>query len=95
MPPLSFFKEFDIPRSVRKEVFFDAADSRQTLRDMFGDVRMLVLRRRVDEPLRAVDVAASARSAVARPAIAANRIASSPDPCPARLATAADGLARE
>jgi P-aminobenzoate N-oxygenase AurF len=41
VPPRSFFKEFDIPRSVRKEVFFDAADSRQTLRNMFGDVRML------------------------------------------------------
>ena len=41
VPPRSFFKEFDIPRSVRKELFFDAPDSRQTLRDMFGDVRML------------------------------------------------------
>jgi hypothetical protein len=41
VPPRSFFKEFDIPRSVRKEVFFDGADSRQTLRNMFGDVRML------------------------------------------------------
>jgi len=41
VPPRSFFKEFDIPRSVRKELFFDATDSRQTLRDMFGDVRML------------------------------------------------------
>jgi hypothetical protein len=30
-----------IPRSVRKELFFDAPDSGQTLRDMFGDVRML------------------------------------------------------
>ncbi len=41
VPKRSFFKEFDIPRSVRKELFFDAPDSRQTLRDMFGDVRML------------------------------------------------------
>jgi hypothetical protein len=41
VPPRSFFKEFDIPRSVRKELFFNAPDSRQTLRDMFGDVRML------------------------------------------------------
>ena len=40
VPPLSFFKEFDIPRSVRKE-FFNAPESRQTLRNMFGDVRML------------------------------------------------------
>jgi para-aminobenzoate N-oxygenase AurF len=41
VPPRSFFRKFDIPRSVRKEVFFDASDSRQALRDMYGDVRML------------------------------------------------------
>jgi hypothetical protein len=41
VPPRSFLKEFDIPRSVGKELFFDAPDSRQTLRDMFGDIRLL------------------------------------------------------
>lgn len=41
VPPRSFVREFGIPRSVRKELFFDAPDSRQTLRDMFGDIRML------------------------------------------------------
>jgi P-aminobenzoate N-oxygenase AurF len=41
VPPRGFFTEFDIPKSVRKELFFDAPDARQTLRDMFGDVRML------------------------------------------------------
>jgi hypothetical protein len=41
VPTRSFFRQFDIPRSVRKELFFDAPDSRQTLRDMFADVRML------------------------------------------------------
>ncbi|HKH50297.1 MAG TPA: diiron oxygenase [Mycobacterium sp.] len=41
VPPRAFWKEFDIPRSVRKEVFFRSPDSRQMLRDMFGDVRML------------------------------------------------------
>jgi len=41
IPPRSFFKQFDIPRSVRKELFFDSPGSRQWLRDMFGDVRML------------------------------------------------------
>jgi P-aminobenzoate N-oxygenase AurF len=40
-PPRSFWREFDIPRSVRKEVFFRSPESRQFLRDMFGDVRML------------------------------------------------------
>jgi P-aminobenzoate N-oxygenase AurF len=41
VPSRGFFKEFGIPRSVRKELFFDAPDSRQALRDMYGDVRML------------------------------------------------------
>lgn len=41
VPTGSFFKHFDIPRSVRKELFFKAPDSRQALRDMYGDVRML------------------------------------------------------
>jgi hypothetical protein len=41
VPPRAFFKEFDIPREVRKDLFFRAPESRQTLRDMFGDVRML------------------------------------------------------
>jgi hypothetical protein len=41
VPPRSFWKEFDIPREVRKELFFRAPESRQMLRDMFADVRML------------------------------------------------------
>ncbi|MGK2903203.1 MAG: AurF N-oxygenase family protein [Mycobacterium sp.] len=41
VPPRAFWKEFDIPRSVRKELFFDAPESRKALRDMFSDVRML------------------------------------------------------
>jgi hypothetical protein len=41
VPPRAFWQEFDIPRSVRKEVFFRSPESRQMLRDMFGDVRML------------------------------------------------------
>jgi hypothetical protein len=41
VPPKAFWKEFDIPRSVRKELFFQSPESRQFLRDMFGDVRML------------------------------------------------------
>ncbi len=41
VPPRSFWKEFDIPRSVKKEIFFGSPDARQFLRDMFGDVRML------------------------------------------------------
>ena len=41
VPPRSFFRQFGIPREVRKELFFAAPDSRQELRDMFADVRML------------------------------------------------------
>lgn len=41
VPPRAFWKEFNIPRSVRKEIFFKSPESRQMLRDMFGDVRML------------------------------------------------------
>ncbi len=41
VPPKSFWSEFDIPRSVKKDLFFRSPESRQFLRDMFGDVRML------------------------------------------------------
>jgi hypothetical protein len=41
VPPKDFWREFDIPREVRKQVFFRSPESRQMLRDMFGDVRML------------------------------------------------------
>ncbi|MCX2928690.1 diiron oxygenase [Mycobacterium sp. CVI_P3] len=41
VPPKAFWTEFDIPRAVRKELFFRSPESRQFLRDMFGDVRML------------------------------------------------------
>lgn len=41
VPPGGFFRKFGIPRSVRQELFFNASDSRQALRDMYGDVRML------------------------------------------------------
>jgi P-aminobenzoate N-oxygenase AurF len=41
VPPRSFFRQFDIPRAVRKEVFFNGPCSRQASRDMYADVRML------------------------------------------------------
>jgi hypothetical protein len=41
VPPRGFWKEFGIPRSVKREVFFRAPQSRQMLTDMFADVRML------------------------------------------------------
>ena len=41
VPPRGFFRQFAIPRSVRKELFFRAPESREMLRDIFADVRML------------------------------------------------------
>jgi hypothetical protein len=41
VPSRKFFREFDIPRSVRRELYAGASESRQTLRNMFGDIRML------------------------------------------------------
>ncbi len=41
VPPRSFFREYGIPRDVRKEIFFRSPESRKWLQDMFGDVRML------------------------------------------------------
>jgi len=41
VPPKAFWREFDIPRSVKKELFFRSPESRKWLSDMFGDVRML------------------------------------------------------
>lgn len=41
VPSRRFFTEFDIPRPVRKDLQFSAPYSRQPLRDMFADVRML------------------------------------------------------
>jgi hypothetical protein len=41
VPPRSFFREYGIPREVRREIFFRSPESRKWLQDMFGDVRML------------------------------------------------------
>ncbi|MEB3022867.1 AurF N-oxygenase family protein [[Mycobacterium] crassicus] len=41
VPPKAFWAEFDIPRSVRKDIFFRGADARRMLSNMFADVRML------------------------------------------------------
>jgi hypothetical protein len=41
VPPPSFWREFEIPRGVKKELFFRSPGSRKWLRDMFADSRML------------------------------------------------------
>ncbi|MFF0542012.1 diiron oxygenase [Nocardia thailandica] len=41
VPPREFWKEFDVPDHVRREVFWRSPRARATLRGYFGDVRML------------------------------------------------------
>jgi len=41
VPPRVFWKTFDIPKSVRTELFFGSPQSKMFLRNMFSDVRML------------------------------------------------------
>ncbi|GFG74784.1 AurF N-oxygenase family protein [Mycobacterium botniense] len=41
VPPKAFWQEFNIPREVKKELFFRSPESRKFLQDMFADVRML------------------------------------------------------
>ncbi|WP_460696428.1 AurF N-oxygenase family protein [Nocardia thraciensis] len=40
-PPRSFFREFDIPESVRKELFYGSKEAKQTFADYYVDVRAL------------------------------------------------------
>ncbi|GAA5068579.1 AurF N-oxygenase family protein [Nocardia callitridis] len=40
-PPRSFFRKFDIPDEVRKDLFYGSKESKQTFSDFFGDVRTL------------------------------------------------------
>lgn len=40
-PPARFRTEFDVPREVFAEMFWESPDSRRFLSDVFGDVRML------------------------------------------------------
>ncbi|MET7767386.1 diiron oxygenase [Nocardia sp. NPDC005366] len=40
-PPRSFWKEFDIPDHVRKELFYGSEQSKREFADFFGDVRTL------------------------------------------------------
>lgn len=41
VPPKEFRKEFAIPKSVMKDIYWRRPESRERLRDLFGDVRML------------------------------------------------------
>ncbi|GGC61991.1 diiron oxygenase [Hoyosella rhizosphaerae] len=41
IPPKEFSEEFDIPKSVIKELYWKAPESKEVLRDIFGDVRAL------------------------------------------------------
>lgn len=41
IPPKEFWRRFDIPKSVREEIFWSSDDAQKSLRDYFADVRML------------------------------------------------------
>ncbi|SIS14243.1 AurF N-oxygenase family protein [Williamsia sterculiae] len=41
VPPREFRREFDVPRSVMRDMFWRSPESAAFLRDVFGDVRML------------------------------------------------------
>ncbi|MBB3037594.1 AurF N-oxygenase family protein [Hoyosella altamirensis] len=41
IPPKEFGEKFDIPKSVLKELYWDTDESKETLRNIFGDVRAL------------------------------------------------------
>ena len=68
-PPKAFWREFDIPREVKKELFFRSPESRKWLRDMFADVRMLAYDTGLMNPVAAAGVAdvQDQRQAVALP----------------------------
>ncbi|MBF9352748.1 diiron oxygenase [Mycobacteroides chelonae] len=40
-PPRSFFRKFDMPKDLRKELFWNSPASRQSMSEVFSDVRML------------------------------------------------------
>ncbi|UGT41402.1 diiron oxygenase [Nocardia yamanashiensis] len=44
VPPRAFFREFGIPREVRKDVFFGLPESKETFAGFYGDVRALAKR---------------------------------------------------
>ncbi|WP_067569807.1 AurF N-oxygenase family protein [Nocardia acidivorans] len=44
IPPRAFFREFDIPDRVRKDVFFGLPDSKETFAGYYADVRTLAKR---------------------------------------------------
>lgn len=41
LPPRRFFRQFDVPRSVRRQLLTGSPESRQALQDTFADIRML------------------------------------------------------
>ena len=41
IPPTAFWEKFDIPRSVREDLFWGSDTARQELQSYFGDVRAL------------------------------------------------------
>ncbi|MGC4935564.1 AurF N-oxygenase family protein [Gordonia sp. DT30] len=50
VPPRSFRREFDIPDSVMRQIFWGSPESKRVRRNVFGDVRMLAEQCGLDNP---------------------------------------------
>lgn len=50
-PPKALSKRFDIPKSVIREAFWDADDSKKALADFFADLRMLAYEIKIMNPV--------------------------------------------
>jgi hypothetical protein len=51
VPPRQFWQRFDIPRSVKKDIFWRSPESKAMKREVFGDVRMLAERTDLMNPV--------------------------------------------
>ena len=94
IPPASFWSEHDIPKSVKKDLFWGTPESRQVLSDYFADVRMLADEIGLMNPASraALEAAQDRREAVALPQRA--QPGPAPRPLLSRQRINADALCR-
>ena len=50
-PPKAFFEEFEIPREVKKDIFWRSPESKHLKREVFGDVRLLADKTKLMNPV--------------------------------------------
>ncbi|MDF0529745.1 diiron oxygenase [Tsukamurella sp. 8F] len=51
MPPKQFWDRFEVPRDVKREIFWRSPESQRTKRNVYGDVRMMAERSGLMNPL--------------------------------------------